>query len=151
TFKKLFIDDYFVLLALSMVFASGVIWQFFVQRKYYVLRVTAGLEIPGEDFIQVTESYLKAQFAVLILYFSALCENGRQAANKPVPPGPSSFFVRGGGRRIKMSDILDSLTSRLDDSHSGHQQQSDNTSDVPSVVENHSQGSYSLYEIPHAA
>ncbi|KAL8850284.1 MAG: hypothetical protein Q9221_004794 [Calogaya cf. arnoldii] len=78
-------------------------------------------------------------------------ENGRQPGNKPIQPGPSSFFVRGGGRRVKMSDILDSLASRPDDSHWGHQQQSDDTSDVHSIVENHSQGSHSLYEIPRAA
>lgn len=71
-FKKLLVDDYFVLLALSMVFASAIIWQVFAQCQYDFLRVAAGLEMPRKDFPQVTESYLKAAIAVLILYFSAL-------------------------------------------------------------------------------
>ncbi|KAL8993148.1 MAG: hypothetical protein Q9169_006569 [Polycauliona sp. 2 TL-2023] len=317
TFKKLLIDDYFVLLSLSLVFASAITWQVFAERMYYVLRVSAGLEMPREDIAQVAGSYFKATLAVIILFYTALwsikisfllffrrlgnnvrgqrrlwwpifgitvatyfacigtiqyqclvssfeylatncatpsatsfqqvtlklncawdvitdclimlipfsmlkgvqmrwdrkaalggifslvvitmifaivrvslvggndrtqpdsswlylwsaieasiaiivaClatfrnlfsrESSRQQVEKPVAPGSPNKFLRGGGRRIKMSDVLDSLASKPDHSDSGYQQQSEATSDAQSIMDNHGHGAHSLYEIPRAA
>ncbi|KAI4258269.1 MAG: hypothetical protein L6R42_005202 [Xanthoria sp. 1 TBL-2021] len=78
-------------------------------------------------------------------------ESSRPRIEKPAAPGSSNLFLRGSGRRIKMSDVLDSLASRPDDGHSGYQQQSEATSDAQSIVDNHSHGTHSLYEIPRAA
>ncbi|KAL8643688.1 MAG: hypothetical protein Q9226_008185 [Calogaya cf. arnoldii] len=75
-------------------------------------------------------------------------ENNSQRVEKPVGPGSSNLFLRGSGRRIKMSDVLDSLASKPDHGHSGYQQQSENTSDAQSIIDNHSHGTHSLCEIP---
>ncbi|KAI4274742.1 MAG: hypothetical protein LQ337_003713 [Flavoplaca oasis] len=312
TFKKLLIDDYFVLLALSLVLASAITWQIFARDMYYVLGVSAGLEMPGEDFSQVAGDYFKATLAVIILFYSALwcikisfllffrrlgnnvrgqrriwwpvfgvtvatyfacigsiqyqclvssfeylamncatpaatsfqqitlklncawdvltdclimlipfsmlkgvqmrwhrklalagifslvvitmvfaiirtalvgsdnrtqpdsswlylwsaieasvvaClatfrnlfsrESSRPQVEKAAAPGSSNMFLRGSRRRIKMSDILDSLASKPDNSGSGYQEQSEDASDAQS--DNHSHGIHSLYEVPRAA
>lgn len=72
TFKKLLIDDYFVLLALTFVLANAIIWQIYAPHMYYVLTVSAGLEMPDEGFPQLAESYLKSTAAVIILFYSTL-------------------------------------------------------------------------------
>lgn len=72
TFKKLLVDDYFVLLALVFVLANAIIWQIYARHMYYVVSVAAGLEMPGNDFAQLAESYFKSNAAVMILFYSAL-------------------------------------------------------------------------------
>ena len=72
TFKKLLVDDYFVLLALVCVFANAIICQIYARRMYYVEAVIGGFEMPGNDFAQLTESYLRSDVAVIILFYSAL-------------------------------------------------------------------------------
>lgn len=72
TFKKLLVDDYFVLLALSLVLASAITWQVFADDLYQIMRVSAGLEMPGEDFARVSGRYFKATLAVIILFYTAL-------------------------------------------------------------------------------
>ena len=72
TFKKLLIDDYFVLLALFFVLANAIIWQIYAQHMYYIMIVSAGLEMPDEGFAQLAESYFKSTVAVIILFYSAL-------------------------------------------------------------------------------
>ena len=72
TFKKLLVDDYFVLLALVFVFANAIIWQIYAGNMYYVVSVAAGLKIPGNDFAQLAESYFKSTAAVMVLFYSAL-------------------------------------------------------------------------------
>ncbi|KAL9032458.1 MAG: hypothetical protein Q9180_006489, partial [Flavoplaca navasiana] len=321
TFKKLLMDDYFVLLALSVVLASTITWQIFTRDMYFVLGVSAGLEMPDEDFSQVAGDYFKATLAVIILFYSALwcikisfllffrrlgnnvrgqrriwcpvfgvtvatyfacigsiqyqclvssfeylaincatsaamsfqqitlklncawdvvtdclimlipfsmlkgvqmrwhrklalggilslvvitmvfaiirtalvgsdnktqpdsswlylwsvieasvdlpaaiivaClatfrdlfsrESSRPQAEKAAVPGSSNMFLRGSGRRIKMSDILDSLASKPDLGGSGYQEQSEDASDAQSTVDNHGHGIHSLYEVPRAA
>ncbi|KAL9003520.1 MAG: hypothetical protein Q9180_009896, partial [Flavoplaca navasiana] len=56
------------------------------------------------------------------------------------------MFLRGSGRRIKMSDTLDSLASKPDHGGLGYQEQSNVASDPQSTVENHSHGKHGLYE-----
>ena len=72
TFKKLLVDDYFVLLALVFVLANTIIWQIYARHMYYVVSVAAGLEMPGDGFAQLVESYNKSNAAVMILFYSAL-------------------------------------------------------------------------------
>ncbi|KAI4224913.1 MAG: hypothetical protein L6R36_004313 [Xanthoria steineri] len=316
TFKKLLVDDYFVLLALSLVLASAITWQVFADDLYYIMRVSAGLEMPGKDFARVSGRYFKATLAVIILFYTALwsikisfllffrrlgnnvrgqrriwwpvlgvtlatyfacigsiqyrclissfeylaancgtpaatsfqqitlklncawdvitdclimlipfsmlkgvqmkwhrkaalggifslvvitmvvaivrtslvgsnnrtqpdsswlylwtaieasiaiivaClatfrnlfsrESSRPRNEKPVGPGSSNMFLRGSGRRIKMSDVLDSLASKPEDGQSKYHHQSEATSDAQSMVDSNSHGTHSLYEIPRA-
>ena len=55
-----------------MVLASAITWQIFALHMYYIMTVSAGLEMPGEDFAQIAEKYSKATCAVIILFYSAL-------------------------------------------------------------------------------
>ncbi|KAI4200987.1 MAG: hypothetical protein LQ350_003556 [Teloschistes chrysophthalmus] len=71
-FKKLLVDDYFVLLALSFVLANAITWQVYAQHMYYVIAVSAGVEAPDENFPQVAGRYFKSTAAVIILFYSAL-------------------------------------------------------------------------------
>lgn len=55
-----------------MVLASAISWQIFAPHMYYVMTVSAGLEMPGEGFAQLAEKYFKSTAAVIILFYSAL-------------------------------------------------------------------------------
>ena len=72
SFKKLLVDDYFVLLALCCVLANAIILQIYAQDMYLVLTVSAGLEMPEEGYAQLAESYYRSSLAVVILFYSAL-------------------------------------------------------------------------------
>lgn len=39
---------------------------------YYIMAVSAGLELPGEGFASLAESYFKSTVAVIILFYSSL-------------------------------------------------------------------------------
>ncbi|KAL8919058.1 MAG: hypothetical protein Q9172_005158 [Xanthocarpia lactea] len=71
-FKKLLVDDYFVLLALCCVLANAIILQIYAQDMYLILTVSAGLEMPEEGYAQLAESYFRSAVAVVILFYSAL-------------------------------------------------------------------------------
>lgn len=71
-FKKLLIDDYFVLLALLFVLTNAITWQTYAPHMYYIMRVSAGLELPNENFANLAQSYFKFTVAVIILFYSAL-------------------------------------------------------------------------------
>lgn len=72
TFKKLLIDDYFVVFALVIAIANVIVWQIHLRDLYYFMEVVAGLEFPKADFASVAESYFKSTVAVLILFYSCL-------------------------------------------------------------------------------
>ena len=72
SFKRLLIDDYFVLFALILVVTTAIIWQVFAEHMYYVMVVSAGVELPGPGFPSLAENYFKASFVVVVLFYSAL-------------------------------------------------------------------------------
>lgn len=71
-FKKLLLDDYFVLLALLFVLTNAIIWQNEAPNMYYIMGVTAGVVLPDENAANVAQSWFKSMLAVLILFYSAL-------------------------------------------------------------------------------
>ncbi|KAL8941874.1 MAG: hypothetical protein Q9216_001984 [Gyalolechia sp. 2 TL-2023] len=64
-------------------------------------------------------------------------ENSRHKAESMAAPPSSNLFLRGSGKRIKMRDILDSLVSMPDPTHSSYQRQDENTSEAQSIVNSH--------------
>ncbi|KAL8665297.1 MAG: hypothetical protein Q9202_002348 [Teloschistes flavicans] len=71
-FKKLFVDDYFVLLALSFVLTTAIMWQVYARQMYHMIAVSAGLVVPEENFPKMLESYTKSNATVWILFYSTL-------------------------------------------------------------------------------
>lgn len=72
-FKRLYWDDFFVLLALALTLASAIIWQAFMAHDMYeVMNVSAGLELPGPKFLADGRRYSQASLAILILFYSTL-------------------------------------------------------------------------------
>ncbi|KAI4254446.1 MAG: hypothetical protein LQ352_003091 [Teloschistes flavicans] len=71
-FKKLFVDDYFVLLALSFTLTTAIMWQVYARQMYHMIAVSAGLVVPEENFPKMVESYLKSTLAVMVLFYSSL-------------------------------------------------------------------------------
>ena len=61
-----------MLLALAFVLANAIIWQIYARHLYYVMNVSAGVELPGAGFAQLAESYFKSTTAVIVLFYSAL-------------------------------------------------------------------------------
>jgi len=78
-------------------------------------------------------------------------ETSRHKFEQPAAPASSNVFLRGSGRRNKIQDILDSLASMPDQSHSRYQQQNENTSDAQSIIDHHNHGVHDLEEMPTAA
>jgi hypothetical protein len=73
TFKRYFLDDAFVLLALVMFFISAVLWQYSAKYMYQDLYIASGLSstIPT-NFISDSEKYLRAQIGIIFLFMSGL-------------------------------------------------------------------------------
>ena len=71
TFKKLFADDAFVILALILAFASAVLWQIFAKYMFELLAVAYGSR-PGPNFATDFEHYSRASAAVIIFFYSTL-------------------------------------------------------------------------------
>lgn len=70
--KRLFSDDYFCLLALSILIGNSVLTQLMVPPMYSLLEVSAQRQAPAADFLTETSFYLKAQFASTVLFWSCL-------------------------------------------------------------------------------
>jgi hypothetical protein len=47
-------------------------WQIYAHNMFYIMAVAAGLELPGEGFVPISDSYSRSMIAFLILFFSAL-------------------------------------------------------------------------------
>lgn len=72
TFKSLYTDDIFAFLALALALASAILWQIHAQAMFDLMAVSAGIKMPGADFVTNSEAYSKASGVVIILFYSTL-------------------------------------------------------------------------------
>ncbi|ATZ53909.1 hypothetical protein BCIN_09g06670 [Botrytis cinerea B05.10] len=72
TFKSLYTDDIFAFLALALALASAILWQIHAQAMFDLMAVSAGIKMPGTDFVTNSEAYSKASGVVIILFYSTL-------------------------------------------------------------------------------
>jgi hypothetical protein len=70
--KRLFVDDYFCLLALAILVGNSALVHFMAPPMYELLEISAQRAAPGPDFMSRTSFYLKAQFASTVLFWSCL-------------------------------------------------------------------------------
>lgn len=72
-FKRLYWDDVLVVFALIFALASAIIWQAFMAHDMYeLMNVSAGLALPGPNFLADGRRYSRASLAILILFYSTL-------------------------------------------------------------------------------
>jgi hypothetical protein len=74
-FKRLYWDDFLVLLALALTLVSAVLWQAFVARDFYrVMNTLAGIELPPRPglTLDTTRRALRGLLVIYILFYSAL-------------------------------------------------------------------------------
>lgn len=67
-FRRLFIDDAFVVLAYLLLLTFSCYWQVRVKSFYVVLEVAAGHALPGPDFRYHYSHYLKVHLICFVLY-----------------------------------------------------------------------------------
>ncbi|KAF7952579.1 uncharacterized protein EAE97_002076 [Botrytis byssoidea] len=72
SFKSLYNDDIFAFLALALALASAILWQIHAQAMFDLMAVSAGIKMPGADFVTNSEAYSKASGVVIILFYSTL-------------------------------------------------------------------------------
>ena len=70
--RRLFADDYFCLLALSILIGNSIVIQLMAPPMYKILDVSTGRAKPGPAFMDRSSFYLKAQFASTVLFWSCL-------------------------------------------------------------------------------
>ena len=70
--RKLFADDYFCLLALSILIANSVVTQLMAPPMYNLLEVATQRAKPGPTFMARSTFYLKCQFVSTVLFWSCL-------------------------------------------------------------------------------
>lgn len=73
TFRRYFMDDVFVLLALTCFLTSAILWQHVSDDMYETLDVAAGLdkEIPS-NYIQASQTFFGTQIGIILLFTSTL-------------------------------------------------------------------------------
>ncbi|KAI9780212.1 MAG: hypothetical protein M1816_003136 [Peltula sp. TS41687] len=71
-FRRLFLDDLFVFIALVILIASAVMYQFMAPTMYNIFRITNKQELPPADLQEKLIPYLKMQFAVTLLFWTCL-------------------------------------------------------------------------------
>ncbi|THV54438.1 hypothetical protein BGAL_0026g00090 [Botrytis galanthina] len=73
-FRRLFLDDFFVVLGWSMIFATTIIWHFAAHDMFMSTAVASGQISPLDDptYISDTEYYLRSSVAVIVLFYSSL-------------------------------------------------------------------------------
>lgn len=69
--KGLFLDDFFVALAMSILIASAILYHIVTPTMFLMHRVGTG-EAPGTDFERRVSAYLKIQFALTSLFWTCL-------------------------------------------------------------------------------
>ncbi len=70
--RRLYIDDAWASLALLILLGLSLVLTVAIPSMYLVLDVGSGLEKPDETFMSNASLFLKLQFALTILYWSAL-------------------------------------------------------------------------------
>ena len=71
-FKRLWVDDGFVIFALILALASAILWQIFANDMFELMAVSSGHKIPTSTFIDNSERYSKASVAVIAFFYSTL-------------------------------------------------------------------------------
>jgi hypothetical protein len=71
-FKRLYVDDAFVIFALTLALASAIVWQIFAKDMFQLMAVASGQSLPGRTFVADSEDFAKASIAVNIFFFSSL-------------------------------------------------------------------------------
>ena len=71
-FRRLSGDDYFCLLALSLLISNSIVMQLMSPPMFDILEVSVGLKTPSADFLENSSFYLKLQFTNTILFWSVL-------------------------------------------------------------------------------
>jgi hypothetical protein len=71
-FSKFYEDDIFIYFALAETITMAILYHYAIPPMYLVDRVGAGLESPGPDFTTQGAVFLKLQFALIIMFWSAL-------------------------------------------------------------------------------
>lgn len=72
-FRRLFIDDPFLIAAWLMTLANAIIWQVTVEPLYLTVGLVSGqITSPPQDFISKSFTYLHAQFSSYVLYYTSL-------------------------------------------------------------------------------
>ncbi|KAF3400990.1 hypothetical protein DPV78_005095 [Talaromyces pinophilus] len=71
-FKRLWVDDGFVIFALILVIANAILWQLHAQQMFDLMAVSAGIQAPNADFVSRSEAYSKTSVAVIAFFYSTL-------------------------------------------------------------------------------
>jgi len=59
-------------LALAFALANAIMWQIYAHNMFQIMTVSAGLELPGEGFVPIAESYFRSTIAFIGLFYSTL-------------------------------------------------------------------------------
>lgn len=70
-FRRLYVDDAFVVMALAILIASAVMYHFMAPTMYLLYALTEE-NPPPTDFLEKLIRYLKMQFAVTLLFWTCL-------------------------------------------------------------------------------
>jgi hypothetical protein len=71
-FKRLYLDDAFVIFALAPTLASAIVWQIFAKSSYRMMAVVSGQAPPGPTFIADGETFSKTSLSAIFCFYSAL-------------------------------------------------------------------------------
>jgi hypothetical protein len=71
-FKRLWVEDGFVIFALILVIANAILWQVHAQQMFDLMAVSAGIQAPNADFVSRSEAYSKTSVAVIAFFYSTL-------------------------------------------------------------------------------
>ena len=73
-FRRLFVDDAFVVLSWLMLLSAAILSQISISAMYFFIRVASGdlLVIAGPDFFEKGSMYLRYQTAIQLLFLSGL-------------------------------------------------------------------------------
>lgn len=72
-FKRLYWDDFLVLVAVILHIVTGIVWQTFMAHDMYeTMNVLTGLQLPEPNFLAHGHRYAKSSLASLLLFYSTL-------------------------------------------------------------------------------
>ena len=71
-FRRLQADDFLTLFAWLLLLATALVWNKELDGLYELALVSAGLKQPSQDFVKLSEGYLKATVAVMVMFYLGL-------------------------------------------------------------------------------
>lgn len=72
TFRRLLVDDFLTGFAWIILLATAILWQVITPDLYELMEVTAAIRMPGVNFVENAERYMKGSLAVLFLFYVGL-------------------------------------------------------------------------------